>query len=528
MSPSTHNELESVIDDASENEQMFAACRRVVEAGIWLIRHGYGRMGLLPYSGAVGCWRCEFHLPQRPDKEFFRYSASQVGRYLENHAGGHLRKDVSPEKLARAIMVSIPDKIKVACSGPCSSETERWLGMLEEAITCRYLPEAFHEYTSDHSRWRLFRFDGGKESHIPPQPGYVRPGEAKSAIDESDWADWESYWTSLARSRVISISTALLQGTEFAFNLAERLTDAFEDVSAFDRMRVLRAAIASVQARSHDDVQVAWRAAVSTSPSSDPVVKRATRLLSMVHELHKVGYQRLRICAGRSVTGEEWRLHIVPASETTADGWMANGIGTWPSYTSADGKQFFGWTDADGDDARGLAHKFIARFPDVAAAGLGQDWLYAGWFTEVLGRAEHEQLPAFYGGFDFSPADGENLPPPAVGYAIWSPGNELIANHALTVEMLPVPGAPYELLESFCLTYDGYRGGLRTIEDCFAVAKMVESQGVAAASIENLRTVAFIYQRKIKNNAELMAPDVKDVRVIREVVEELRRRLTAR
>ncbi|PVX97693.1 hypothetical protein C7402_101407 [Paraburkholderia unamae] len=507
---------------------MFAACRRVVEAGIWLIRHGYGRMGLLPYSGAVGCWRCEFHLPQRPDKEFFRYSASQVWRYLENHAGGTLRKDVSPEKLAQAIMMSVPDKIKAACSGPCSSETERWLGMLEGAIAGRYLPEAFHEYTSDHSRWRLLRIDSGQESHIPPQPGYVRPGEARSAIDESDWANWERYWDSLARSRLISISTALLQDTEFAFDFASRLTDALEDVSSFDRMRVLRAAIASVQARSHDGGPVGWRATVSTSSSSDPVVRRATRLLSMVHELHKVGYQRLRICAGRSVTGGEWRLHIVPAGETTADGWTPKDTERWPSYTSDDGKKFFGWTDTDVDDARCLANKFVARFPEVAVAGLGQDWMYAGWFTEVLGRAEHDRLPAFYGGLDFFPADDESLPPLASGFSIPSPGNELIVDQALKIEMLPPPGASYELLEPFCLTYDGYRGGLRTIEDCFAVAKMVESQGVTASSIENLRTVAFIYQRKIKHNSELMAADVRDVRVIREVVEELRRRLTAR
>jgi hypothetical protein len=40
---------------------------------------------------------------------------------------------------------------------------------------------------------------------------------------------------------------------------------------------------------------------VPLSASSDPVARRAVRLLAMVHELHKAGYQRLRICAGYSV-----------------------------------------------------------------------------------------------------------------------------------------------------------------------------------------------------------------------------------
>jgi hypothetical protein len=42
---------------------------------------------------------------------------------------------------------------------------------------------------------------------------------------------------------------------------------------------------------------------VSTKPAADNVVRRCTRLLSMVHELHKAGYQRIRISPGLSPSG---------------------------------------------------------------------------------------------------------------------------------------------------------------------------------------------------------------------------------
>lgn len=42
-------------------------------------------------------------------------------------------------------------------------------------------------------------------------------------------------------------------------------------------------------------------APISLVASTDPTVRRAVRLLRMVHELHKAGYQLLRICPGCSV-----------------------------------------------------------------------------------------------------------------------------------------------------------------------------------------------------------------------------------
>ena len=43
---------------------------------------------------------------------------------------------------------------------------------------------------------------------------------------------------------------------------------------------------------------------------SDPLVRRSQRVLLMVHELHKLSYQRLRIAPGMSPSGMHWRCSV--------------------------------------------------------------------------------------------------------------------------------------------------------------------------------------------------------------------------
>ena len=66
------------------------------------------------------------------------------------------------------------------------------------------------------------------------------------------------------------------------------------------------------------------------------------------------------------------------------------------SYSMGQDNEYFGWSDAKSDTARGLAAKFIARFPRIARLGLGEDWAYAGWYVQMLGFAERGELPVAY------------------------------------------------------------------------------------------------------------------------------------
>jgi len=156
---------------------------------------------------------------------------------------------------------------------------------------------------------------------------------------------------------------------------------------------------------------------ISLSSSSQPNRRHATRLLTMVHELHKAGYQRIRFSSGMAPSGIHWRCSITHASNMTRDG-----LHIGPSragdevahYSTGAGDCYFRWPDAPGRSARELGNMFLGRFPTIARGGLGRDWAYAGWLTEMLGRAERGEpsgFPVFFADYpiDMEPTD---LPPP--------------------------------------------------------------------------------------------------------------------
>ena len=157
---------------------------------------------------------------------------------------------------------------------------------------------------------------------------------------------------------------------------------------------------------------------ISMQPSGQVSIRNATRLLSMIHELHKAGYQRLRFRAGMSPSGMHWRCSITHAGNVAADG--ISFLASAPDdeiadHSSASEDRYFGWEDAAGRSARELAILFIQRFPIIVQKSDGRDWAYAGWLTDVLGRAEHgtsDGLPVFYADYPVH-LDPDWLPPAA-------------------------------------------------------------------------------------------------------------------
>ncbi|BDI34447.1 hypothetical protein CCAX7_64980 [Capsulimonas corticalis] len=65
-------------------------------------------------------------------------------------------------------------------------------------------------------------------------------------------------------------------------------------------------------------------------------------------------------------------------------------------YSSSSQGRYFQWDDAEHCDAGGLARLFIARFSEICEAGYGADWLYAGWYLEMLHRTYPDSLPIAY------------------------------------------------------------------------------------------------------------------------------------
>lgn len=101
--------------------------------------------------------------------------------------------------------------------------------------------------------------------------------------------------------------------------------------------------------------------------------------------MHRMGYQRLRIMPFEYPLA--YRVAIAPVDLFSIQNGAYVSAGTYPfetSYTSASGNRYFDWSDAEGDSARGLAEKFVTRFPDLTGRGRGSDWEYAGWLADLL------------------------------------------------------------------------------------------------------------------------------------------------
>ena len=103
----------------------------------------------------------------------------------------------------------------------------------------------------------------------------------------------------------------------------------------------------------------------------------------MVHELHKAGYQRIRISPAMAPNGIHWRCAITFAGNVAADGYSVvdGSNGQAALYTSGQGARYFNWQGAETMTARMLAVRFLKAFPNIAARGAGRDWAYAGWLT---------------------------------------------------------------------------------------------------------------------------------------------------
>ena len=130
------------------------------------------------------------------------------------------------------------------------------------------------------------------------------------------------------------------------------------------------------------------------SDDSQALLRRCQRVIRMVGELHRSGFQHLRIMAYEHPLA--WRLAIAPRDLFAANnGFIIPaelfGSGPMAIYSAASGNDYFDWEDARRDTARQLALKFVERFGHLAAFGEGRDWEYAGWLSELTGFLEREK-----------------------------------------------------------------------------------------------------------------------------------------
>lgn len=162
----------------------------------------------------------------------------------------------------------------------------------------------------------------------------------------------------------------------------------------------------------------------------EPHIRRAVRVLAVVGELHKRGFQRLRIMPYFYATGA-WRCSIAPvlffyrnhgAIHVEPNGVDARDAAMVVRYTSAADNHYFDWDDATTDNARSLADKFVERLPLLSDIGRGWDYPYAGWYLRLLGYAERGWIPYVFA--EYESTSFERLHLQDMRPAEWKPSSE--------------------------------------------------------------------------------------------------------
>ncbi len=112
----------------------------------------------------------------------------------------------------------------------------------------------------------------------------------------------------------------------------------------------------------------------------------AMLILDAVAVLHQRGHQLLRIYPNESGSGLHWRTRVIAADTVRFESW------SWPepdanpfAYTTADGYEVAGSLVDAATAPEQVADAILAAIGDPHASGRGRDWLYAGWYAEMLG-----------------------------------------------------------------------------------------------------------------------------------------------
>lgn len=112
----------------------------------------------------------------------------------------------------------------------------------------------------------------------------------------------------------------------------------------------------------------------------------------MVDELHKMGYEKLRICPGLIYSGSCWRCEISPKCYVGCDS------GAKLCYNVPDNIPVFLLNKfKDNSNPKELARLFVDEYPEICRMSEGCDADYMKWFDMVMKLAEKEQvLPYCY------------------------------------------------------------------------------------------------------------------------------------
>ena len=131
---------------------------------------------------------------------------------------------------------------------------------------------------------------------------------------------------------------------------------------------------------SSDEIQHADGEAIRFRRSPPDRMPQA-RLMAMVRELHRAGYQRLYLYSWPKPSGLHWRWHLFTGQRSWMQrAWREGWYGSGADYNF---NPVMGWGDAPGESALELS-RTLARFdPHGLAQALGRDEDHTEWFDAV-------------------------------------------------------------------------------------------------------------------------------------------------
>ncbi|HYD81943.1 MAG TPA: L-asparaginase [Paucimonas sp.] len=105
------------------------------------------------------------------------------------------------------------------------------------------------------------------------------------------------------------------------------------------------------------------------------------RLMAMVRQLHRAGYQKLYLYSWPKPSGLHWRWHLFTGQRNWLDrSWREGWYGSGSDYNF---NPVMGWGDSPGESAQELAST-LARFdPQGLSQALGRDEDHTAWFDAV-------------------------------------------------------------------------------------------------------------------------------------------------
>ncbi len=219
------------------------------------------------------------------------------------------------------------------------------------------------------------------------------------------------------------------------------------------------------------------------APRLSRIERQIYRVYSMLEELHRRGYEQLRIIPGMNSSGCHYRSSITYARNVYADhGALSVDFDLLAHNTTGNDANLFEWRDAPGANISKLADYFVERFRDIAERGFGADKEYVYWFKGTVCYARQGAFPIAYSDSIYYGPGG-------------MPAPRLLQSTKANVRLpIPPPGFHPKHLFKQNIPADEYGIPYDTIEEAIRHSKRLFNAAEGAEERERLRRLSAVYE----------------------------------